>query len=558
MDWLTSLLFRDGIAHIILLYSLVISTGVLLGKVRFSGISLGPTFVLFTGLLIGHLGFTVNSEVADFIREFGLILFIYSIGLQVGPGFFSSFKKGGIQLNLMAAGIVFLGAGITIAFYYILGDRVSMPMLVGIMSGAVTNTPGLGAAQEALRQAYEAGQIAEVPQIALGYAAAYPLGVVGIIMSIILMRVLFRINLEEEERKLKKEKESAYDKLEIFTLRLTNKAISGRELHDIKNMIGRKFVISRLMRNKEFSVPKMNTILHEGDLLLVVAGTTDVESITTFIGEAAETDWKVTEPALESRRIILTRSEINGKTLGSLRLRTIYGVNVTRITRSGVDLLGSANLVLHIGDAVTVVGEVASIEKVEQFLGNTLKRLNEPHIYTIFIGIFFGIIFGSIPFFIPGIPMPIKFGLAGGPLIVSIIIGRFGYKFRLVTYTTQSANLMLREIGITLFLASVGISSGGQFAESVFSIDGLIWVGTGFLITTIPLMIMGFINRKFIRLNYFSLAGLFAGSTTDPPALSYSGSIAGNDEPAVSYSTVYPLTMFLRVFLAQILILSFL
>ena len=558
MEWLKTLLSNEGIAHIILLYSLAISTGVLLGKIRFAGISLGPTFVLFTGLIIGHLGFTVNREVADFIREFGLILFIYSIGLQVGPGFFSSFKRGGMQMNLMAAGIVILGVGVTIAFYYILGGRVSMSMLVGVMSGAVTNTPGLGAAQEALRQANEAGQIAEVPQIALGYAAAYPLGVVGIIMSIILIRVLFRINLEKEERRLEAERESAYDKLEIFTLRLTNKAVSGRELHDIKNLIGRKFVVSRMMRNNEFSVPKTNTVLLKGDLLLVVAGTADVEPITAFIGETAETDWKVSEPSLESRRIVLTRTEINGKTLGSLRLRTIYGVNVTRVNRSGVDLLGSANLVLQVGDAVTVVGEVAAIEKVEQLLGNTLKRLNEPHIFTIFIGIFFGIIFGSIPFFIPGIPMPVKFGLAGGPLIVSIIIGRFGYKFKLVTYTTQSANLMLREIGITLFLASVGISSGGQFAESVFSIEGLIWIAAGFLITTIPLIIMGFINRKFVRLNYFSLAGLFAGSTTDPPALSYANSIANNDEPAVSYSTVYPLTMFLRVFLAQILILSFL
>jgi len=558
MEWLKTLLFNDGIAHIILLYSLAISTGVLLGKVRILGISLGPTFVLFTGLILGHLGFTVNREVTDFIREFGLILFIYSIGLQVGPGFFSSFKKGGMQMNLMAAGIVLLGVMVTIAFYYILNGRVSMPMLVGIMSGAVTNTPGLGAAQEALRQANEAGQIADVPQIALGYAAAYPLGVVGIIMSIIFIRVIFRISLETEEKKLEAEKEASYDRLEIFTLRLTNKAVSGRELHDIKKLIGRKFVVSRLMRNNDFSVPKTNTILLEGDLLLVVAATADVEPITAFIGEAAETDWKVTEPALESRRIILTRSEINGKTLGSLRLRTIYGVNVTRVNRSGVDLLGSANLVLQVGDAVTVVGEVAAIEKVEQFMGNTLKRLNEPHIFTIFIGIFFGIIFGSIPFFIPGMPMPIKFGLAGGPLIISIIIGRFGYKFRLVTYTTQSANLMIREIGITLFLASVGITSGGQFAESVFSIDGLIWIAAGFLITIVPLIIMGFINRKFVRLNYFSLAGLFAGSTTDPPALSYTSSIAGNDEPAIAYSTVYPLTMFLRVFLAQILILSFL
>ncbi|NLA47894.1 MAG: putative transporter [Bacteroidales bacterium] len=558
MEWLETLFFNEGIARIILLYSLAIASGMLLGKIKIFGISPGPTFVLFTGLVIGHLGFTVNSEVSDFIREFGLILFIYSIGMQVGPGFFSTFRKGGIQLNLMAAGVVIMGVAVTISLYYLLDGRIPMPMLVGIMSGAITNTPGLGAAQEALLQAYEAGQITEIPRIALGYAAAYPLGVIGIIMSIIVIRVLFRVSLENEERKLEAEKESSYDKLEIFTLRLTNKSISGRELHDINKLIGRNFVISRLKRDNMFSVPKTNTVLLEGDVVLVVAGTADVEPITAFIGEASKTDWKVSGSALESRRIILTRSEINGKTLGSLRLRTIYGVNVTRVNRSGVDLLGSANLVLQVGDAVTVVGEIEALEKVEQFLGNILKRLNEPHIYTIFIGIFLGVIFGSIPFYIPGIPMPVKLGLAGGPLIISIIIGRFGYKFRLVTYTTQSANLMLREIGITLFLASVGIASGGQFARTVFSIDGLIWIGAGFLITTLPLVIMGIIGMKFVRLNYFTLAGLMAGSTTDPPALAYAGSIAGSDEPAISYSTVYPLTMFLRVFMAQILILLFL
>jgi putative transport protein len=557
MEWLNSLLWNEGIAHTILLYSLVIALGVLCGKIKFSGISLGPTFVLFAGLLIGHLGFTVNHDVAEFIRDFGLILFIYSIGLQVGPGFFSSFKKGGVQLNLIAAGIVFSGALVTIAFYYLLNGRVSMPMLVGIMSGAVTNTPGLGAAQEALRQAVEAGQITEAPQIALGYAVAYPLAVVGIILSIIVMRVIFRISLDHEEKAILSEVESAADKPERLTLRLTNKAISGRELHNIKHLVGRNFVVSRMMRGNEFSIPQTETVLLEGDILLVIAAQADAEPIKAFIGETAEMDWKISEKQLVSRRIVITRSEINGKTLGSLKVRTLYGVNITRVNRSGVDLLGSPNLVLQMGDRVMVVGELEAIEKVEQFLGNTLKKLNEPHIITIFIGIFLGILIGSIPFFIPGIPMPVKLGLAGGPLIVSILIGRFGYKLKLITYTTQSANFMLREIGICLFLASVGITSGGKFAETVFSSDGLLWVGIGFLITTIPLLIMGFIGRKIARLNYFTLIGLMAGSTTDPPALSYSTSIANNDQPAVSYSTVYPLTMFLRVIIAQILILAF-
>jgi len=557
MEWLNSLLWNEGIAHTILLYSLIIALGVLCGKIRIAGISLGPTFVLFAGLLIGHLGFTVSHEVAEFIRDFGLILFIYSIGLQVGPGFFSSFKKGGVQLNLLAAGIVLTGVLVTVLIYFLLQGRVSMPMLVGIMSGAVTNTPGLGAAQEALRQALEAGQITEAPQIAMGYAVAYPLGVVGIILSIILVRVIFRIKLEKEENDLQAESESVADKPERLTLRLSNKALHGRELHDIKQLVGRNFVVSRLMRGNDFSIPQTETVLLEGDILLVIAAQADAEPIKAFIGETTEVDWKISEKKLVSRRIVITQGEINGKTLGSLKIRSLYGVNVTRVNRSGVDLLGSPNLKLQVGDRVMVVGEKGDIEKVEKFLGNTLKKLNEPHIITIFFGIFVGILIGSIPFFIPGMPMPVKLGLAGGPLVISILIGRFGYKLKLITYTTQSANLMLREIGISLFLASVGITSGGKFAETVFSADGLLWVGLGFLITTIPLIIMGFVGRKFTRLNYFTLIGLMAGSTTDPPALSYSTSIASNDQPAVSYSTVYPLTMFLRVILAQILILAF-
>ncbi len=399
--------------------------------------------------------------------------------------------------------------------------------------------------------------MAEMPQIAMGYAVAYPLGVVGIILSIVLVRLIFRIKLEKEEEKIVAEAESVVDKPERLTLRLSNKALHGRALHDIRQLVGRNFVVSRLMRGNDFSIPQTETILHEGDVLLVIAAQSDAEPIKAFIGETTETDWKISEKRMVSRRIVITRSEINGKTLGSLRIRTLYNVNITRVNRSGVDLLGAPNLKLQMGDRVMVVGELEDIKKVEKFLGNTLKKLNEPHIITIFFGIFLGILIGSIPFFIPGIPMPVKLGLAGGPLVISILIGRFGYKLKLITYTTQSANLMLREIGISLFLASVGITSGGKFAETVFSSDGLLWVGIGFLITTLPLLIMGIIGRKFARLNYFSLIGLMAGSTTDPPALSYSTSIANNDQPAVSYSTVYPLTMFLRVIIAQILILAF-
>lgn len=557
MDWLNELLFTDGIAHIILIYSFVIFTGLLLGKIKFFGVSLGATFVLFMGILVGHFGFSVNPETSDFIKDFGLILFIYSIGLQVGPGFFSSFKKGGITLNLLAAGIVLLGVLVTIAFYYILGGKISMPMLVGVMSGAVTNIPGLGAAQEALRQVHEAGQITEIPQIALGYAVAYPLAVVGIISSIILVRVIFRVNLEKEAKELARDDESQQEQPERLSIRLTNKAITGKTLHEVKQMIGRKFVISRMMRNDEFFIPQSDTTLEIDDILLTVASSIDAEPIVAFMGEKAEINWKESNKQLVSRRIVITRSEINGKTLGDLKLRTIYGVNVTRINRSGFDLLGSANLVLQVGDRVMVVGELDAINKVEKLLGNMLKKLNEPPIITIFVGIFLGILFGSIPFYFPGMPMPVKLGLAGGPLIVAILIGRFGYKLKLITYTTLSANLMLREVGITLFLASVGLASGGQFVETVFNGNGLLWIGVGIGITMIPLLIIGFIGRKFAKINYFTLMGLMAGSTTDPPALAYANTVGTTDEPAVAYSTVYPLTMFLRVIAAQLLILIF-
>jgi len=557
MDWLISLLTGESIAHTILLYAFVISIGVLLGKMKIFGVSLGVTFVLFTGLLVGHFGFSVNHEVLDFIKEFGLILFIYTIGLQVGPSFFSSFKKGGMQLNLLAATIVFLGAVVTVALFYILAGRVSMAMMVGILSGAVTNTPGLGAAQEALRQLSDAGQITEIPQIALGYAVAYPLGVVGIISALILIRLIFNVNFDKENEKLNATEESLSEKPERMTLRIQNKSIEGRKLHDVKQLIGRRLIVSRLMRDGQFSIPKGDTVLLKDDVLLVVTTVSDAEAITAFVGEPVEIDWKESEKQLVSRRIIITQAKINGKTVGSLRLRTLFGVNITRVNRSGIDLLGMPNLVLQVGDRVMVVGELDAIERVEKILGNTLKRLNEPHIITIFVGIFLGILFGSIPYYIPGMPMPVKFGLAGGPLIVAILIGRFGHKIKLITYTTQSANFMLREIGICLFLASVGIASGGKFVETVVSSDGLLWVGCGFLITIIPLLIVGFIGRKLLNLNYFTLMGLLSGSTTDPPALAYSNSVAGNDAPAVAYSTVYPLTMFLRVIMAQILILFF-
>ncbi|MDO9153903.1 MAG: putative transporter [Paludibacter sp.] len=556
MEWFNSLLFKESIAHIILLYAFVIAGGVMLGKIKFFGISLGVTFVLFVGIFVGHFGFTVNDEVLHFVREFGLILFIFSIGLQVGPAFFSSFKKGGMIQNLLATSVVLLGVGITIGIYYAFQKQISMPMLVGILSGAVTNTPGLGAAQEALKQLHEAGQLPEIPHIALGYAVAYPLGVVGIILSLILIRIIFKVSFDNENAKLLELRNAPSETTIIVTIKVQSKAIDGKNLQQIRKLIGRQFVVSRQLSKGNFTVPNGKTILYNDDIILVVSTEADSEAIVDLMGELSDYDWKESENKMISRRIVITRGVINGKTLASLKLRSV-NVNCTRVIRSGFDLLANPDLVLQVGDRVVVVGTPDAIKRVEDMLGNTLKRLDDPHIITIFVGIFFGILFGSIPMFIPGIPMPVKLGLAGGPLVVAILLGRFGSKLKLITYTTQSANLMLREIGITLFLASVGLASGGKFVETVVSGNGLIWVLCGFLITTLPLLIVGFVGRKFLNMNYFNLMGILSGSMTDPPALAYSNATAGNDAPSIAYSTVYPLTMFLRVVLAQILILAF-
>ncbi len=554
-DWLITLFAEKGIAYTILLYAFVIAVGVLIGKVKIFGVSLGVTFVLFVGILVGHFGFNADEQLMYFIREFGLILFIYSIGLQVGPGFFASFKKGGMQQNLMAASVVLLGVGVTIALYYSFAGRISMPIFVGIMSGAVTNTPGLGAAQEALRQLADAGQIASIPEIALGYAVAYPLGVTGIILSLILIRILLKVDLNKDNEQIKQSTASTSG-TKSLSVKINSPAIHGKNLIEIRQLIGRKFIVSRLYQDERFSIPKGDTVLHNGDLVRVVVTDADAHAVTELLGESAAFDWESSDEHMISRRIVITRGSVNGKTLGDLKLRAM-NVNCTRIIRSGFDLFASEDLVLQVGDRVVVVGSPDSIKRIEEVLGNTLKRLDEPHLITLFVGIFLGIIFGSIPFYIPGMPMPVKLGLAGGPLVVAILIGRFGFKMKLITYTTQSANLLLREIGITLFLASVGIAAGDQFVETVVNGDGLLWIASGFLITVLPVLIVGIFGRKVMKMNYFSLIGLLSGSMTDPPALAYANSIAENNAPAVSYSTVYPLTMFLRVIMAQILILAF-
>ena len=552
MDWLQNLLFdENSIAHIVLLYSFVIAVGVLLGKIKFFGVSLGVTFVLFTGIVCGHFGLTGNTQILTFLQDFGLILFVFCIGLQVGPSFFSSFKKGGIAMNLVAMGIVALNIVVAVALYYGLNGRIELPMMVGILCGAVTNTPGLGAANEALSQLNYNG-----PQIAMGYACAYPLGVLGIIGSIIAIRYICRINLKKEEEDIAKE-EAANPHLtpRMMHLEVHNEALAGKTLLQVRDFMGRDFVCSRILQNGHVSIPNRDTVFHLGDQLFVVCAEDDAEAIIAFIGPKIEVDWEKQDTPMVSRRILITQPKMNGKQLGEFHFSSMYGVNVTRVNRSGMDIFASRNLTLQVGDRVMVVGPQDAVERVANLMGNSLKRLDHPNIVTIFVGIFLGIFFGSLPIAFPGIPTPVKLGLAGGPLIVSILIGRFGYKLKLVTYTTMSANLMLREIGIALFLASVGIKAGANFVNTVVDGDGLLYVGCGFLITVIPLLIMGAVARWHYKMNYFMLMGLIAGSNTDPPALAYSNQTAGNNAPAVGYSTVYPVSMFLRILTALLLIL---
>lgn len=555
MEWIVELFTGTSIAHTAFLYALVIAAGVLLGRVKIFGVSLGVTFVLFVGILMGHFGLAIDAPILNFMKEFGLILFVFSIGMQVGPGFFSSFKHEGIRLNFLAIAIIALNIIVTLAIYFLDGS-IEMPMLVGILSGAVTNTPGLGAAEQALSQLYQDGIISEVPKIALGYAVAYPLGVIGIILAMILVRLVFRVKYADETAMIEKENADSMLIPHVVTYKVENKLIVGRTLSDLGVMINRNFVVSRIKRNDEIIIPNSDVVIEHNDLLLTVLSEPDEEALSAFIGPKIEMDWKAIPAPVVSRRILVSKEEFNGRKIGSLRLRMGYRLNVTRVNRAGVDLLASPNLSLQVGDRLTVVGKIEDIERLAERLGNSMQRLNQPNIFTIFIGILIGIVFGSIPFAIPGMPVPLKLGLAGGPLIVAILIGRYGYKMGLTTYTSTSANLMLREVGICMFLASVGIGAGSEFVATVKS-GGLMWILWGFLITFIPLLIVGLFSRGYYKLNYYTLSGLMAGSYTDPPALAYSNKVANNDAPAVAYSTVYPLSMFLRVLTAQILVLAF-
>ena len=557
MEWINELIWGEGIGHSILLLSIVIAAGIQLGKIRIFGVSLGITFVLFVGIFLGHLGFYVNPAVVHFFREFGLILFVYSVGMQVGPGFFSSFKRGGMKLNGLACAIVLLGVVTALIIHFI--TDIPIPTMVGILSGAVTNTPGLGAAQ----QTYTDMTGLPGEEIALGYAVAYPLGVVGIILAMLFIRYVFHVSFEKETEMLEIENNTHNSEATPISLIVKNPAVFGKSVMELAALLEhREFVISRIWSSRTDKVEIVNgsTVLQDNDKIFVITTEHDVNTIKAFIGEEIQMDrkqWIPAESQFVSRRILVTKPELTGRRLGDLQLRRLHGINVTRINRAGLELVAMPGLQLQVGDRVTVVGSELAVDKVSSILGNSMKRLNEPNLFTIFIGIALGIILGSIPFTIVGIPQPIKLGLAGGPLIVAILISRFGYRYKLVTYTTQSANLMLREIGITMFLACVGLSAGDGFVDTIMNKGGIAWIGYGFIITMIPLLIVGMIGRYFYKLNYFTLIGLLAGSTTDPPALAYANMTAGNDAPAVSYATVYPLTMFLRVLTAQLMIVLF-
>lgn len=556
MDWLHQLIFTPGLANTVILYSFIIAAGVWLGKRKIFGISLGVTFVLFVGIVVGHFAdyFSINKQVLDFAKELGLILFVYSIGLQVGPGFFSSFKKGGMLLNLLALGVILLNIATVIVIYYVTDAR--MEDLVGVLSGAVTNTPGLGAAQQALEQL---GKAADIPSAAAGYAAAYPLGVVGIILSMIVIKKIFRISTTSESKQIEEENEASILKPMIVSLKVENKMLDGKTLKQIIDFLGRDFVISRIKKadTGEVIIPRSTTVINAGDYMILVLSPNDEEAVEAFIGERVDMDWDAIDAPVVSRRILITKPEYNGRSISSLKLHAGFQLNATRVNRAGMDLVAAPNLKLQMGDRITVVGKLEDINRLADRMGNSMKRLNEPNMITIFVGILLGIILGSIPFYIPGMSTAMKLGLAGGPLIAAILIGRFGYKLKLITYTSTSSSLMLREIGICLFLASVGFTAGGSFVDTIVSGDGLWWVLWGFLITTLPLLVIGTIARAKFKINYCTLMGLMSGSTTDPPALAYANKTANNDAPAVAYSTVYPLTMFMRVLTAQILILIF-
>ncbi len=553
MNWLDSLFFGTGVPHSIFVLTLAIACGIFLShRLKFKGITLGITWILFCAIAFAHFGMHIDPMVESFAKDFGLILFVYSIGLQVGPSFFSSFGKGGIKLNLLAMSVVLLGCATAYAIHRISG--VDIATMTGVLFGAVTNTPGLGAAQQAFSDITGATNL----NIASGYAMAYPLGVVGIILVLLIMRWVFRIRLDKEEERVLAESEAPRE-IEYIDILLTNPQVEGAHVRDLSQLCHMNLIVSRLIRpNGEDELPDVDTILHVGDRIRVVVDMENKKSVLLLGMETSlPTDHKA-QAHLVSRHIVVTKSELNGKRIGDLNVRATYHVSITRIRRAGIELLATRDLYLQLGDRITVVGEERAVDKVEKLFGNSAKRLDIPNLASIFLGIAIGVAFGMLPIVLPGLSQPFKLGIAGGSLIVAILLGCFGPKMHIITYTTSSANLMIREIGIAMFLAAVGFGAGKTFIPTLLD-GGYVWIGYGVIITLLPLLIVGVIGRLWLKLDYFTLMGLLAGSTTNPPALAYATTVSSaNDRSAVAYSTVYPLTMFLRVLTGQLMILLFL
>ncbi len=556
MDWLLELLLDSPVLKAIAAISFVSAIGLLLGRIKFWGISLGVTFVFFAGIIAGHFGLEINKDMLFFAQSFGLILFVYSLGLQVGPGFFGSLKKGGLQLNMMALSVIFLGLLMTLLFHKV--THISLPTLVGILSGAVTNTPVLGAAQQTLHQ-IEPGNTLGVTEMALGCAVAYPLGVIGVILAIIVLKKMFSNEEETEKGKSKKMPQA-----NVAEFLVCNPAIYNKSIQEVMKLVRIKFVISRVWSKGKVTIPTSETLLKENDHLLIISSKEDVDAIKALFGEQEnvdwnreDIDWNAVDRNLISRRIVVTQEKINGVKLGTLRLRNLYGINITRVNRAGIDLIASRDLRLQLGDRLTIVGEAAAVNNVGKILGDEIKRLDNPNLMSVFVGITLGVILGAIPIAIPGVSMPVKLGIAGGPIIVGILMGAFGPRLHLTTYTTQSANLMLRQLGIVIYLAGLGIDSGAHFFETVFRPEGLLWIGIGFALTMVPVLLVGFTASKFFKVDYAQNVGMLCGSMANPMALTYANTTVEGDEPSVSYATVYPLTMFTRVITAQLILLLF-
>ncbi|MDR1938414.1 MAG: putative transporter [Tannerellaceae bacterium] len=554
MSELSGVFQGSAVIEAIVVIALVAAVGLYLGRIKIGGISLGITFVFFAGIVAGHFGVAVNEDMLGFAQSFGLVLFIYTLGLQVGPAFFSSLKQSGVKLNILALAVVVLGLCLVPVFHWATG--VSIPNMMGLLSGAVTNTPMLGAAQQALSQV-DPADTQGMTGMALACAVAYPLGVVGVIGAVVIMRKLFLKNGT-------KNKEHKTPKTNVAEFQLINPAIFNKSIKDVMALTDKRFVISRLWREGKVVIPASDTLLRKGDHLLIISETADVGSIQILFGEREEVDWNkedidwnAIDSHLVSRRIVVTRSKINGVKLGSLRLRNLYGINITRVNRAGIDLLASPGLHLQIGDRLTIVGEAPAVKNVGKILGDEVKRLASPNLFAIFLGIFLGVLLGCLPIRIPGMSMPIKLGIAGGPIIVGILMGAFGPRLHVTTYTTQSANLMMRQFGIVTYLAGLGLASGPHFFETVFRAEGLLWIGLGFLLTMIPVLVVGCIASAFYKTDYADNAGMLCGSMANPMALSYANTTVEGDEPSVSYATVYPLSMFLRIITAQLMIMLF-